>query len=78
VKEFKSKFPIGGMVEFKPKSPLPEDAPLGNCVGIITEVSFWKSDAVNYACSYKINKVNTAERSDYVNEHDVIKLYEAR
>lgn len=71
--KFESKYDTEALVEYKGKGQQQDDG--GNVFGKITAVTFWKSDAVNHACSYDIQRVNGDTVDKGVSEHDVVKVY---
>lgn len=69
-KKFESKYGINELVEVKASG-----VDKANTFGHVLEITFHQSDAVNYAASYTINRVNTEEVKRSVPEHEILKGY---
>lgn len=69
--QFISKYPLEALVEFQ----INKDTDPHNHFGFIREVTFFKSDAVNYATYYSVELVNSQEMIRSVSEHNIVKEY---
>lgn len=69
-KEFKSVYGLDELVAFDNER---EDG--DRSYGYVRQISFWKSDATNYAASYRIEEVNTKSIVSQVSEHQIQRAY---
>jgi hypothetical protein len=71
--KLESKYDIGNLVEY-----IQDRNDEYNLFGFITEITHFKSDAVNYSCRYNIQKVNGGEIDNHIIQENIIKVYHVR